>query len=105
MLCPFRVIFAEREKENALPAALSCINAMRHTQHINGSRVEGRCNSIISRGRRSAKFALAGCEAGQTMTEYAFILTLVAVVSATAFTAFGQAVVKLLLPVVKAVAP
>ena len=39
------------------------------------------------------------------MTEYAFILTLVAVVSATAFTAFGQAVVKLILPVVKAVAP
>jgi Flp pilus assembly pilin Flp len=39
------------------------------------------------------------------MTEYAFILGLVAIVCVTAFTAFGQSVVKLLGPVVKAVAP
>lgn len=39
------------------------------------------------------------------MTEYAFILSLVAIVSVTAFTAFGQSVIKLLGPVVKAVAP
>jgi len=72
---------------------------------MDASRVEGRCNSIISRGRRPAKLVRFGCEAGQAMTEYAFILGLVAIVSVTAFTAFGQAVVNLLAPVVKAVSP
>ena len=78
---------------------------MGHTHRSIGSRVEGRCNSIISRGRRTATNELAARETGQTMTEYAFILSLVAIVCVTAFTAFGQSVIKLLGPVVKAVGP
>jgi Flp pilus assembly pilin Flp len=78
---------------------------MGHTHHSIRSHVEGRCNSIISRGRRTATIALAARETGQTMTEYAFILSLVAIVCVTAFTAFGQSVIALLGPVVRAVAP
>ena len=92
-------------KRTAAGPLLAAINAMGHTHHSIRSRVEGRCNSIISRGRRTATIVLAARETGQTRTEYAFILGLVAIVSVTAFTAFGQSVVKLLGPVVKAVAP
>ena len=92
-------------KRTAFGPLLAAINAMGITHHSIRSRVEGRCNSIISRGRRATKLALAARETGQTMTEYAFVLGLVAIVSVAAFTTFGQAVVKLLGPVVKAVAP
>jgi Flp pilus assembly pilin Flp len=44
-------------------------------------------------------------EAGQTMAEYAFILGLVAIVSVSAFAAFGQSVGNLLTPVVHALTP
>jgi Flp pilus assembly pilin Flp len=39
------------------------------------------------------------------MTEYAFVLALVALGAATAFTSFGQSVVSMFGPIVKAVAP
>ena len=42
---------------------------------------------------------------GQTMAEYAFVLGLVMVAAVVSFTALGQACVRLLTPVVKAVAP
>jgi len=39
------------------------------------------------------------------MTEYAFVLSLVAAASAAAFTVFGQEIVNLLGPVAKALTP
>jgi Flp pilus assembly pilin Flp len=55
---------------------------------------------------RSAPLRAVACrDDGQTMAEYAFVLGLVMVAAALAFTALGEACVRLLEPVVKAVAP
>ncbi len=49
--------------------------------------------------------AVARRDEGQTMAEYAFVLGLVMVAAVVAFTSLGEACIRLLEPVVKAVAP
>lgn len=57
------------------------------------------------RDRCSGIRAVARRDEGQTMAEYAFVLGLVMVAAVASFTSLGQACVRLLQPVVKAVAP
>jgi Flp pilus assembly pilin Flp len=59
---------------------------------------------MISRDRRSPLRAVACRDGGQTTAEYALVLGLVMVAAVLAFTALGDACVRLLEPVVKAVA-
>jgi Flp pilus assembly pilin Flp len=68
-------------------------------------RLEGRCTTTTLRGVLSVSQRVAQREEGQTMTEYAFVLSLVAAASAAAFTVFGQEIVNLLGPVAKALTP
>ncbi len=60
---------------------------------------------MILRDRFTGIRAAARRDEGQTMAEYAFVLGLVMVAAAVAFTSLGQACVRLLEPVLKAVAP
>jgi Flp pilus assembly pilin Flp len=60
---------------------------------------------MILRDRVSPLRAVACRDEGQTMAEYAFVLGLVMVAAVVAFTALGDACVRLLEPVLKAVAP
>jgi len=55
--------------------------------------------------RRRLRTVAGRREDGQTMTEYAFLLGLIAVAATAAFTSFGQSILSLFGPIVKAVAP
>lgn len=82
-----------RPKEPQRPRVLADINKLLHIHRVSGTSEE--------RGRRS----IASNQDGQTMVEYAVILTTVALLATAAFLTFGQAVVGMFQPIVKAVTP
>ena len=84
---------ALRQKERARRGVLADINNLIHIHRVSGT--------FIERGRRS----IASNQDGQTMVEYAVILTTVALLATAAFLTFGQAVVAMFGPIVRAVTP
>ena len=80
-------------KERPRRGVLADIKNLVHIHRVNGTSDE--------RGRRS----IASNQDGQTMVEYAVILTTVALLATAAFLTFGQAVVAMFGPIVRAVTP